>query len=96
MTHEGTPASEQVAADWRNKIMHASMDVGDQQLIASDVPQKDSDKTQGFYISLQIKDPAEAERVFEALSKNKLICRSRKPSGPSALACWSTSSARLG
>ena len=70
MTHEGTPASEQVPADWRKKIMHACLNLGDQQLMASDVPAYDFEKPQGFYVSLQIKEPAEAERVFEALSRN--------------------------
>lgn len=73
MTHEGTPASEQVPADWRKKIMHACLNLGDQQLMASDVPGYDFEKPQGFYVSLQIKEPAEAERVFEALSRNGKI-----------------------
>jgi PhnB protein len=64
---------KQVPADWGKKIMHACLSIGEQQLMASDVPAYYFEKPQDFYVSLQIKDPAEAERVFEALSKNGKI-----------------------
>ena len=73
MTHEGAPETYTAPPEWKKKIMHACMNIGDQQIMASDVPQKDFEKPQGFYVSLQIKDPAEAERVFEALSMNGKI-----------------------
>lgn len=73
MTHEAAPETYTAPPEWKKKIMHACMNIGDQQIMASDVPQKDFEKPQGFYVSLQIKDPAEAERVFEALSKNGKI-----------------------
>ncbi|MGB7561375.1 MAG: VOC family protein, partial [Candidatus Acidiferrales bacterium] len=38
MTHEGTPAAEHVPAEWRNKIIHARLEIGDQVLMASDAP----------------------------------------------------------
>jgi PhnB protein len=31
--HEGTPAADHVPAEWRNKIMHARLTVGDQVLM---------------------------------------------------------------
>ncbi|HZQ69507.1 MAG TPA: VOC family protein [Terriglobales bacterium] len=73
MTHEGTPASEQVPAEWRKKIMHACLNIGDQRLMASDNPPEHFQKPQGFYVSVQIKEPADAERVFAALSKDGKI-----------------------
>ena len=36
--HEGTPAAEHVPADWRSKIMHARLSVGDKVLMGSDAP----------------------------------------------------------
>ncbi len=38
MPHAGTPAEQQVPAEWRNKILHARLTVGDQILMASDCP----------------------------------------------------------
>jgi PhnB protein len=67
--HEGTPAAEQVPAEWRSKIMHASVVVGDQVLMGCDAPPNDFQKPQGFSVSIQIKKPAEAERIFGALAE---------------------------
>jgi PhnB protein len=65
--HTGTPAEEHVPPEWRAKIMHASLTVGDQRLMASDVPPDQRQTPQGFSVSLHIDDVAEAERVFAAL-----------------------------
>lgn len=36
--HEGTPAADYVPPDWRAKILHARLHVGDAVLMASDSP----------------------------------------------------------
>jgi PhnB protein len=70
MTHEGTPAAEQVPAEWRAKILHGRLTIGDQVLMASDAPPGRYQKQGGFSLSLGINDPAEAERIFHALAQN--------------------------
>jgi PhnB protein len=70
MTHEGTPAGEQVPAEWRSKILHGRMTIGDQVLMASDAPPGRFEKQAGFSLSLGFTDAAEAERVFHALAEN--------------------------
>ena len=69
MPHEGTPAASQVPAEWRSKILHARLVVGDSVLMASDAPPDHYSKPQGFSVSLEIKSVPEAERVFQALSE---------------------------
>jgi len=69
LTHAGTPAEQQVPAEWRDKIMHARLIVGDQVLMASDAPPDHYEKPTGFSVSIQIKDKAEAERIFNALAE---------------------------
>jgi PhnB protein len=69
LTHAGTPAEQQVPAEWRDKIMHARLIVGDQVLMASDAPPDHYQKPTGFSVSIQIKDKAEAERIFNALAE---------------------------
>jgi PhnB protein len=69
-TFAGTPAEQQVPAEWRNKIIHARLTVGDQVLMASDAPPDRYEKPKGISISLQIKDPKEAEQKFNALAEN--------------------------
>src|SRR5690242_429402 len=67
-THAGSPAEAHVPAEWRNKIMHARLVVGGEVLMGSDAPPDRYEEPKGFSVSLQIKDPAEAERVFHALA----------------------------
>ena len=73
LTHAGTPAEEHVPAEWRDKIMHARMTIGDSVLMASDAPPDHSEKPGGFSVSLQFKDVAEAERIFQALAENGTV-----------------------
>jgi PhnB protein len=68
MTHDGTPMADQVPAEWKNKIIHARMTVGDQVLMASDAPPNDYSKPKGFSINIGVKDPTDAERIFRALA----------------------------
>jgi PhnB protein len=50
--------------------MHARLVVGDAVLLASDAPPAHYSAPQGFSVALQIKDQAEAERVFQTLVEN--------------------------
>jgi PhnB protein len=68
ITHEGTPAENQVPAEWRRKIMHARLVVGDQVLMASDAPPDHFHKPQGFSVNIGVNDIAQAERIFHALA----------------------------
>src|SRR5678815_2443876 len=68
--HEGTPAADGVPAEWRGKILHARLTIGDQVLMGSDAPPARFQKPQGFSVNIQVKEPAEAERIFQALGEN--------------------------
>jgi len=52
-----------------DKVMHASVRIGDSTILASDGQCSGETKPQGFALSLTAKDPAEAQRLFDALSK---------------------------
>ena len=73
LPHEGTPAEAHVPPEWRKKIMHARLVVGDKVLMGSDAPPDRFQKPQGFSVSLHFKDTAEAERVFNALADNGVV-----------------------
>jgi PhnB protein len=73
MTHEGTPMAAQVPPAWLKKIIHARMTVGGTVLMASDCPADRYKKPEGFSVTLNIKEPAEAERVFHALSEKGTV-----------------------
>lgn len=73
MMHAGTPAEENVPAEWRDKVLHARMTVGDTVLMASDAPPGHYQKPQGFSVSIQLKDLAAAGTIFKALSENGTV-----------------------
>jgi len=70
MPHEGTPAESQVPAEWRKKIIHARLAIGDQVLMGSDAPPDRYKPPQGFSVSVQVKTPEDADRIFHALADN--------------------------
>ena len=52
-----------------NKVMHASMKIGDSMVMASDGDCAGKPNFQGFSLTYNAKDAAEADRVFAALSQ---------------------------
>ena len=73
MTYESRPDDYAVPAEWRKKILHATLRVGDQLLMGADPPPERYQKPQGFSLTLGLKDQAEAERVFEALAEKGTV-----------------------
>jgi PhnB protein len=70
LPHEGTPAESHVPAEWRKKIMHACLTIGDESLMASDSPPgHQEDAVKGFSVSINVDKPAEADRIFAALAE---------------------------
>jgi PhnB protein len=63
-----TPMAEQTAPDWRSKIAHARLIVGGQLLMASDSPPEHYEPMKGISVTLNLDEPAEAERVYHALA----------------------------
>ena len=72
-SHAGSPIEDQVPREWRSKIMHASLNVDGNLLMGSDAPPDRYEQMKGFTVTLGVKDPSEAERVFKALSKNGTV-----------------------
>jgi PhnB protein len=72
-TYAGSPMENQLPPEWRNKVMHARMTVGTTVLMGSDASSGRYQVPQGFSVSLNLKDVAEAERVFQALSANGTV-----------------------
>ncbi|MES2102608.1 MAG: VOC family protein [Pseudomonadota bacterium] len=69
MNHGDSPMAGQVPKEWGEKILHARLEIGDMVLMGSDSPPDYREKPQGFSVSLSMADPAEAERIFAALSE---------------------------
>ena len=73
MTHGETPIAEQTPPEWRDKIIHARLMVGDKLLMGADSPPERYEAAKGFHVMLGIDEPEEAERVFAALAQNGTI-----------------------
>ncbi|MBR1150822.1 VOC family protein [Bradyrhizobium sp. JYMT SZCCT0428] len=68
MRYEGGPADMPTPAEWKKKIMHASFTVDGEVVMASDAFPGDFHQPQGFAVALQVENPADAERRFNALA----------------------------
>jgi PhnB protein len=68
--YEGAPGTEEqkVSPEWKDKVMHASMSIGNQVLMGMDAPPERFHKPQGFHINIGVKSVAEGKKVFDALS----------------------------
>jgi PhnB protein len=73
MTHGDSPMADQVPSEWRDKILHATLVVGETALMGADVPPDSYKEPRGFSITIQINDPADAERIFGALSEGGTV-----------------------
>jgi PhnB protein len=73
LTHGESPTADQIAPDWHKTIMHARLELGGQALMGSDSPPEYQEEMKGFYVSLSIDKPAEAERIYNALAENGKI-----------------------
>jgi PhnB protein len=73
LPHAGTPLEEQVPAEWRNKILHASLAVGNTVLMGADAPPEHFKGIKGFCVQIGMEDPQEAERIFHALAENGTV-----------------------
>jgi PhnB protein len=73
MKHGDSPMADQVPSEWRDKIIHATLIVGETTLMGGDVPPDRYENPRGFSVTIQINDPADAERIFRALSENGTV-----------------------
>lgn len=73
MTHEDSPAAEHTPAEWRGKILHGRIAIGDTIVMGSDSPHGREEEMKGFSLTLGIETPAEAERVYRALAEEGSI-----------------------
>jgi PhnB protein len=73
LTYEGGPDEMQIPPDYKKKVMHAKITIDGAAIMASDAPPGHFHPPQGFSVSLQVEDPADAERRFKALSEGGTV-----------------------
>lgn len=69
MTHGESPMADKVSPEWKDAIMHASLQTPGGLILGADHPQGRAVKPGGFCVSVTVKDKAEGERIFNGLSE---------------------------
>lgn len=73
LPYEDGPAEMPIPPEYGKKIMHAKITIDGEVLMASDAPPGHFNPPQGFRVSLQVEDAADAERRFKALAEGGRI-----------------------
>jgi PhnB protein len=68
MTFEDGGAGDFVPAEFKNGVMHANLEIGDQVIMASDAPGEMYAQPQGTSVCIHPDSLADAEKIFAALS----------------------------
>lgn len=74
MTYGEAPGAEQVPPELRDQVIHARLNLGNAQLVMGmDASPDRYHAPQGFNLMASVDEPADAERIFNALSKDGII-----------------------
>ena len=73
LPYDSGPPDMPMPPGYQKKIMHAKVTIDGEVLMASDVMPGHFNPPQGFSVSLQVEDPADAERKFKALAEGGAI-----------------------
>ena len=65
-----SPMADQAPAEWRDKILQATLQVGGMALSGADVLPGAYQRPQGFQVQLNLDDVAAAERIFAQLAED--------------------------
>ena len=69
LPYGNSPTGAQVPSEWREKIVHASLALGDSVLTGVDILPEQYESPQGFFVLLEIADVPRTERMFHALAE---------------------------
>jgi PhnB protein len=73
MKYGESPMAEQTPAGQRENVMHVTFQLGSDILNGADSPPEHYRTPQGFSVALDLSDPAEAERIYEAFSEKGTV-----------------------
>lgn len=68
-----SPMASTMPAEAHDRVMHATLQIGDQVLQGADAPPGQFTQPAGFCVATHFDDVAEGERVFSALAQNGTV-----------------------
>ena len=72
-TYADSPMANTVSPEWGTKIMHGSIVLGGLTIAGADSPPGGYEGPKGFRVFLEVDDPVDTERLFNALAENGTI-----------------------
>ena len=69
LTWRDSPMASGAPPDWQDKVLHATLNVGDVALSGGDVLPGSYERPQGFQVQLDLDDVAAADRIFATLAE---------------------------
>jgi PhnB protein len=66
MTHGESPQPSPLGPEWKNAVLHASIQLGGTTLLGADIP--NAEPMRSAYLTLDVDSDADAERIFKVLS----------------------------
>jgi PhnB protein len=72
-TYGASPMADSVPPEWRDKLLHATLTIGEQTIMGVDMRPDQFQRPQGFYVVFSPKTKQEAERVFAVLSEGGAV-----------------------
>jgi PhnB protein len=69
LSYGESPMATQIEPRWHDRIVHASLQLGEFELTGVDLFPQDYQGPQGFFVTLTISEPAKAKQVFLSLSE---------------------------
>lgn len=68
-----SPMAAQFEAKMQQRVLHATLTVGEQTLFGSDVPSTEYERPQGFSVAVSFEDAEKTERVFAGLAQGGCV-----------------------
>jgi PhnB protein len=69
MTHGQMPDPSTVGPAWKDKVLHARIELGGTALLGADIPSPPFEPIRSAYLSLSVGTIAEAERIYALLTE---------------------------
>jgi PhnB protein len=73
MSYCDMPGCTDMSDDTKKKVAHVRMQLGDKLLMGSDSPPGRFEQPKGFHMNIGVTDPAQADRLFAALSEKGTV-----------------------
>ena len=74
-----SPMAANMPPETHDRVMHVTLQIGDQTLQGADAPPGQSTKAAGFCVAIHFDDAADGERVFNALAQDGTVQMAFQP-----------------